>query len=182
MLTFDEPSLLEAVLDHQERLRSLGLDQIRPGDLHLTLARVGDRQSLSPQQLRELVRTATDHVGAAFSLEFHPLTGSPGAVRYSVTPWTDLVALHNTLTQVHRHLCLPGGKPTTRYRPHLGLGYQSCAREAGPVIDAVGRLRLQPPIPLTVRHVDLVELRRDPGRYTWDRLARVPLDDRHQLN
>ncbi|WP_162824141.1 2'-5' RNA ligase family protein [Peterkaempfera bronchialis] len=176
LLTFDEdPALAKSAADIQSALAPLDYDLIDAVDLHLTLTRAGSRDQLTDSEIDTLASVAVGRLGPAFELTAHPLAGSAGAVRYSVTPWTPVVALHATLSALHHELGLPGGKSTERFRPHLGVAYSRGERAAQPVIDTVASLRALPPVDLTIAHVDLVELRREPGRYAWDLLHRVPL-------
>ena len=176
LLTFDEdPALTKSAADIQSALAPLDYDLIDAADLHLTLTRAGSRGQITDSEIDTLASIAAGRLGPAFELTAHPLAGSAGAVRYSVTPWTPVIALHATLSTVHDELGLPGGKPTARFRPHLGVAYSRGEGAAQPVIDTVATLRALPPVDLTIAHVDLVELRREPGRYAWDLLHRIPL-------
>ncbi|MHA6757876.1 2'-5' RNA ligase family protein [Streptacidiphilus sp. PAMC 29251] len=176
LLTFNGNSeLADSARTLQHALARTSLDLIRPADLHLTLTRAGRRSDITEQQIDALAEKAEGRLGPPFTLTAHPLTGSAGAVRYSVVPWTPLIALHTALTRFQEELGLPGGKPTERFRPHLGLAYSKTVQAAQPLIDAVSSLRSHPPVTLDITHVDLVELRREPGRYTWDRFHCLPL-------
>ena len=176
LLTFDEdPALTKSATDIQSALAPLDYDLIDTADLHLTLTRAGSRDQLSDSEIDKLASIAAGRVGPAFELTAHPLAGSAGAVRYSVTPWSPVIALHATLSILHDELELPGGKSTARFRPHLGVAYSRGEGVAQPVIDTVATLRALPPVDLAIAHVDLVELRREPGRYAWDLLHRIPM-------
>jgi len=166
LLTF-EPDLALATTTRRlhRALARPGLDLIQPADLHITLTRVGQRAEVTERQTEALAKAAIGRLGPQFTLTAHPLAGSAGAIRYSVTPWRPLLLLHDTLTQLHDELHLPGGKPTVRFRPHLGVAYSNTPQAARPLIEVVSRLRDQPPVTLHIGHVDLVELRREPGRY-----------------
>ncbi len=159
----------------QEALAGHDLDLIAADGLHITVLRVGDRELVRPDLLPRLVDAATALELPAFDLEVRPLAGSRGAVRFSVGPWGPLVDLHHALTRLGEELGVPGGRPTSGFRPHLGLGYNSAERPAGPLIQAVAALRGLPAVHTVATDVELVELRREPGRYVWKTLARVPL-------
>ncbi|WP_031066261.1 2'-5' RNA ligase family protein [Streptomyces sp. NRRL WC-3742] len=159
----------------QAALTGLGLDPIPTGGLHITVLRVGDRKLVQPDLLRRLTADARALRLRPFSLELRPLAGSPGAVRLSVGPWGPLIGLHHALTRLGQSLGIPGGRPTDEYRPHLGIGYNPIERPAAAVVEAVAALRTLPAVHTVVDTVALVELRREPGRYAWDTIARVPL-------
>lgn len=103
------------------------------------------------------------------------MAGSTGAIRFSITPWTPLVKLHAALHRAGQRTGVPGGKPSSLFRPHLGILYNNRDRHAAPVIDAVALLRNRPAVTLPVREVDLVELRRDGRTYRWRVLHSAPL-------
>ncbi|MFJ4151960.1 2'-5' RNA ligase family protein [Streptomyces galbus] len=176
MLTFPgQQELIEATHHCQQQIAEPALDLVPSDGLHVTVAKVGDTAALHPADVEELVRRAHIAVPSSFALTAHPLAGSRGAVRFSITPWTPLVRLHKTLATTGQAVGVPGGKPTAAFRPHLGIAYNNCDRPAGPVIERVALLRANPAIAMRIQHVDLVELRREGAAYRWDVIRRVPL-------
>ncbi|WDN55982.1 2'-5' RNA ligase family protein [Streptomyces clavuligerus] len=131
---------------------------------------VPHRTGGTPEQLAGLARTVSEHAPRAFTLSAHPLTGSRGAVRHSLTPWTPLLRLHTVLTAAARHHGLPTCRPTAGFRPHLGIAYNNRERDACPVIDAAAELRTLPAVPLSIDRAELVELRREGPTYRWNPL------------
>ncbi len=182
MLTFpDSPELLSRARHCQDELAHLRMDRVPEDGLHVTLTRIGDTDQVSATQVRRL----TDLVGElplhAFRIAAHPMAGSRGAVRFTLTPWSQLVRLHAALSAAGQQAGVPGGKPTSAFRPHLGIQYNNQDRPAMPVIDSVARLRGLPPVRLDITSVDLVELRRTGGShpaYRWDVVRSVPLRPR----
>ncbi|MFD9591676.1 2'-5' RNA ligase family protein [Kitasatospora sp. NPDC059973] len=176
MLTFDgERALTDRAAQCQHALADLGLDQVPPDGLHVTVLRIGDASAVAPATVDALAEKVAGLALPRLPLLAHPLAGSRGAVRFSVTPWTGLVALHAALAQAGRKLGVPGGSSTARFRPHLGIAYNPVERDAWPVVEAVGSLRFLAPVAVTARAVDLVELRRDQSAYRWTVRRRVPL-------
>lgn len=176
MLTFrEQQELIDAASYCQRRLAGLALDLTPPDGLHVTMAKVGDTAEVRPSEVRELVRRCRTAVPEAFSVSAHPLAGSRGAVRFSLTPWTPLVRLHEALTTTGQTVGVPGGKPTAVFRPHLGIAYNNHDRAAAPVIERVAALRARPAVTVRVEHIDLVKLRCEGAQYRWDVLHRVPL-------
>jgi 2'-5' RNA ligase len=176
MLTFPgEQELIAEALHCQGHLDSLGLDPVPPDGLHLTMAKIGNVNDFTPGVIDKLAVRAAAETGAGFSMGVYPLTGSRGAVRFSVAPWAPLVGLYEALTRVNRSAGLSGGRATTAFRPHLGIAYNNRDRSAAPVIEQVSLLRGRPALALRIGTVDLVELRREGTAYRWDVLHRVPL-------
>ncbi|RSS82535.1 2'-5' RNA ligase family protein, partial [Streptomyces sp. WAC02707] len=103
------------------------------------------------------------------------LAGSRGAVRFSLTPWRPMIHLHAALSTVGDQARIPGGSPTSSFRPHLGIAYNNQARPAAPVVDAVAPLRSLPPAALDITSVELVELRRQDRTYRWRTVHSAPL-------
>ncbi|QDN54315.1 2'-5' RNA ligase family protein (plasmid) [Streptomyces sp. S1D4-20] len=171
MLTFSgTPSLLSHVRHCQSELAHLGMDAVPNDVLHVTMPRIGNINQVTAAQIDHLVTLAEHAPLERFHLFAHPLTGSRGAVRFTLSPWTPLVRLYAVLSDIGREAGVPGGKPTAAFRPHLGLQYNNRDRPAEPVIEAVAHLRSLPPVVVDIAAVDLVELRRTSGAqraYRW---------------
>jgi hypothetical protein len=179
MLTFpDSPHLISTARHFQDALAPLGMDPIPANGLHVTMPRIGNTTQVSSACIQQLAALAGQLPLEPFSVAAHPLAGSRGAVRFTLSPWTPLVRLHASLSELGRRVGVPGGRPTAAFRPHLGLMYSNRDHPAGPVIEHVDRLRALPPVLLDVTCVDLVELRRSdrPHRaYYWSVLHRIGL-------
>lgn len=175
LLAFRDVPLLDALASHcQEALSPLGLDPVRAGWRHVTLARVGS-PAVDGAQFRGLSETAQGLLPGAFTLRATPLAGSRGAVRLTLSPWEPLVELHGALVSASASAGLPTGKPTAYFRPHLSLAYNNRQRDAAPVIETVASLRRLTPIDLHVANVQLVELYRHGTEYRWEVLQSLPL-------
>lgn len=179
MLTFpDSPALIDRARYCQKELAHLGMDPIPDDGLHVTMLQIGDTANVSKDQVRILGELSERLPLNQFQLLAHPLAGSRGAVRFSLSPWTPLVRLHAALYAVGLRAGVPGGAATTSFRPHLGIQYNNRGRPAGPVIDSVAPLRALPPVHLDITSVDLVELRQTTGTpraYCWTVVRTVPL-------
>jgi 2'-5' RNA ligase len=171
------PQLVSRAWHCQQELIHLGMDLIPPDGLHVTVIGIGDRGEVSLTCIDQLARYVRELQLRSFRLSAHPLAGSRGALRFSLTPWTPLVRLHAALAEAGRIAGVPGGKPTKIYRPHLGIAYNNRDRQARPVIEAASQLRTLPAASLSVTQLDLVELRRENSAYRWDTLHSVPLGD-----
>ncbi|MFI7174784.1 2'-5' RNA ligase family protein [Streptomyces spororaveus] len=177
MVTFAGASgLVDEALSCQNALAELAMDPVPADGLHITMAKIGNRGQVTGPQLGALAGSVRGTLGRPFRLLAHPMAGSRGAIRFTLTPWTELVALHAALTQAGTRAGVPGGRGTPLFRPHLGILYNNRDREAATPIQAVAALRSRSPVELTVNAVQLVELRRDARAYRWDTLHELALD------
>ena len=175
LLTISDSAFIAHARRCQSLVRHLRFDEIAPDGFHLTLGRVGIADTLSERQIRNLVATVRAKAPPAFALTAIPLTGSRGAFRYSVAPWTPIVELHHVLVSSSEACGLPAMTPTARLRPHVGIGYANRTLSAVIARNAVLPLRSQPSVALRVETADLVEMRRESGAYKWRLLHRVRL-------
>ncbi|WP_083883768.1 2'-5' RNA ligase family protein [Nocardia higoensis] len=177
-LTFDDTQLVELAVRCQKELTGDGIDFVPPDGLHLTLLKAGRSVDLSEAQLSTIVETARRRLTtiSPFDLDVGPLTGSRSALRFSVTPWSDLLELHRALREATATSRPHGAlSETTRFRPHLGIGYINTPQSAMQLIDEVATLRDLPPVTVSVTEVRLVQLRREDRRYRWTDRAVVVL-------
>lgn len=176
MLTFPgEAELIEEALACQAAIQDGGFDLVPADGLHVTMPKVADASQMDRGKLASLVAVAAERVPAAFDMQVGPLTGSPGALRYSVAPWEPLVELHAALAEANAQAQAPGDGSTASFRPHLGIAYNAEPRPTAPVVGWVAALRERPPVRVTVSRVELVELRRQCAVYRWDVIASLPL-------
>lgn len=176
MLAFpEERDLVAQARSCQHALAGLGMDEVPDDGLHITMNKIGDCADVAPGTVDSLAELAHGTLGNSFEIRAEPMAGSTGAIRFSITPWTPLVKLHAALHRAGQRTGVPGGKPSSLFRPHLGILYNNRDRHAAPVIDAVAPLRNRPAVTLPVREVDLVELRRDGRTYRWHVLHNLPL-------
>jgi 2'-5' RNA ligase len=176
MLTFPHvPPLRDCARHCQEALLGFGMDLIPEDGLHVTMAGIGDTDVVIEHEVGRLAKLAEEQSPESFQMLAHPLAGSRGALRFSLSPWTPLMRLHAALSEVARRTGVPGCRPTSAFRPHLGIAYNNRDRPAAPVIDAVANLRSLSPVVLDVTTVDLVELGRDGATYRWNVVHRLPL-------
>ncbi|MEU0110614.1 2'-5' RNA ligase family protein [Streptomyces sp. NPDC006251] len=176
LLTFSSPLLVDHAQHCQAAVRHLGFDEIDKEGLHLTLGRIGLADALSRAQLKNLASAAgRQRLPHGFALSAIPMTASRGAVRYSVAPWTPVLALHAELAQASRAVGLPPLSATAHLRPHLGIAYCNRTLPASEVRAAIEPLRMLPPVQLFVDRVQIVEMWRVEGAYRWQVVEEIPL-------
>ncbi|MFJ3639270.1 2'-5' RNA ligase family protein [Streptomyces sp. NPDC090108] len=165
----DQIPQLQAAISH------LPYDPIPDDGIHLTLGRIGDTETTSLRAVHELLGAIRAGMSTAFDLTAIPITASRGAVRYSIAPWTPLLALHAHLAQATAGAGLGLMKPTSHLRPHVGVAYSSRRCPAADVRTVLAPLRKLPPSTLHVTKVDLVMMRREADAYRWDTVEEAPL-------
>ncbi|MET8768475.1 2'-5' RNA ligase family protein [Streptomyces sp. NPDC004658] len=176
LLTISDSAFIAHARRCQSFVRHLQFDEIAPDGFHLTLGRVGVVDMLNDEgQMEGLVATVQAKAPPAFVLTAVPLTGSRGALRYSVAPWTPILELHQVLVTASEACGLPSMAPTARLRPHIGIGYANRPLPAAVARNAVLPLRSLPPATLTIDRADLVEMWREPGAYKWRIIHSVQL-------
>lgn len=157
----------------QAVLPKTGLSHIDPANMHLTVRRLGNVESVPNADLDGAARAMIQHCRTAnpFRLRVMPLAGSPGAVRFSVAPWSPLLDLW-------RGAAIPGAgdpAPLKHYRPHIGIAYSNQVQAAKPLTTAMQQARALPPVETVIGELQLVELYRTDHQYRWHTLERIPL-------
>ncbi|WP_424991600.1 2'-5' RNA ligase family protein [Nocardia nova] len=104
------------VRECQERLDPTHLSMVPLDGLHMTLAKVGAADNVTPSVLPRFAAAAEKRlIGVSpFSISVGPLAGSPSAIRFSVAPWEQLIDLHGRLREsVVSVRPTPAPKPTS---------------------------------------------------------------------
>lgn len=191
MITFEEDELVEHVRACQNDLIQAGLvphslDLVAPDAVHLTIGRVAFTDEISYEEARTISADAAarssmpDESLFSFDLRIGPLTGSRGAIRFSVSPWTPLLALHAYLTTITEK-CLGARSVmnTDTFRPHIGIAYAHSTiglDRVRPVLENL-RSRIGPTVP--VRRASLVQMERDGHSYIYREMSGFDLAKYH---
>lgn len=174
MITLDEqPRAIDLSQRCQEFLPTDGLDLIPPESLHLTVRRFGYADEVDNKHLAAAVNHVGEHCEMTnpFQLQLVPLAGSPGAIRFSVAPWSPLLALHRAVSAASGY---GEGDPLIVYRPHVGIAYSNRPQPSGPFVEAARGARSTLPSEIVIDELHLVELSRFDRQYRWHVLERLP--------
>lgn len=177
-LTVDHaPAVVRQAQECQQAIRHLELDNVPPDGLHVTVARIADVTEVPARKLTELLAAAERRCRdvAPFTVRAMPLSGSRGAIRFSLAPWRPLWDLHDAVRNACTDVGITKVKPTASFRPHLGVAYCNRSMPAAPVQQAVASIRTLPQVDFPVTDVRLVELRRGRRRYEWKTLSTISL-------
>jgi 2'-5' RNA ligase len=153
------------------------LDLVPRELLHMTVQRIGAVGEISEQDLADISLAAERRMKnvEAINISVGPLAGSKGAVRFTVTPWTNIVNLRQKLIEATRdvlHNLVDRG-----WRPHVSIAYNGMSRPAAPLIDLISDLRSTPPARVSINEVQLVQLMRSGRVYRWNEISRIPFGD-----
>jgi 2'-5' RNA ligase len=175
-LTFDSLQLARLAKQCQNDLKLSYLDPVPLNSLHLTLPKIGWSDEITDDELRRITETARELCLELrkFRLNVGPLSGSRGAVRFSVSPWRPLQSLSERLrsavTSVRGTNC---NEP--EFRPHIGIAYCNQVIPTDELMTRIERLRSLPPVEVAVDRVKLVRLRRQDKTYAWSTISKLPL-------
>jgi 2'-5' RNA ligase len=180
-ITFDSAADLEALTEKcQKQLRGLPhLDLVPPDLIHLTVKRVAFTDEIDVDEALAVAGAAAPRLAqiSPIALKIGPLTGSTGAVRFSVAPNQPVVEVRAAVRAAAAEVLGSAEVPRLlpHFVPHVSIAYSNAVAAAEPIIERVQRLRSLAPAYVAVRRVELVELRREQSRYLWTRLADLRL-------
>jgi 2'-5' RNA ligase len=151
------------------------LDPVPVEWLHLTLCRVGPVERVAAEALSDIAAATAKRVEGRrpIRLSVGPLAGSAGAVRFTVSPWDQLLHLQEQLVAARDAVL--GAGPNNGLRPHVSIAYNARRRAAAPVIKRVRELRDEPSTEIEVSNLDLVVLTRSGRTYKWRPAHRLDL-------
>lgn len=179
-LTFGESSVIvEAAQTVQADLHQAPVACCPPESLHQTMPGVATRDELSDaevENIRNSIRAAIREY-PAFELSIDGFEADIEGMFLITKPRASLESLHAVL---HKAISDGWGRSADGEAgdvyPHITIAYANAVGDASPLMAAAekhkelqGRTR--------VAHVDLVWLRREPGRYAWDLVERFPLQE-----
>jgi len=171
-LTFANPDLVNLANYGQQFLKDLPFDPVPLDGLHLTIARVGSADEISPKCASEILAAARRAIFdlVPIQLAIGPLTGSRGAVRFTVAPWGPLIEIHDRLLGATQEV-LGGsyGHPKGQIRPHVGIAYCNGSTKVKPIVELLKSGRERPTVTVEVPAVELVVLCRAVREYRWAR-------------
>jgi 2'-5' RNA ligase len=154
------------------------LDPVPLDGLHLTVGRIGFTDEVTADTATAVAGEASAecHDLGPIELLVGPLAGSRGALRFSVSPWLPLMALHQRLTDATRRVL--GSRSvmdTDRFRPHLSIAYANTTVSVASLIPKMEHLRSIPPVAMTVASAALVELYREGSSYRYSEMHSTSL-------
>jgi len=177
-LTFEEHTELQSLASKcQQAISFPYYDLTPPRDLHMTLDKIAFDGDLTPDQLHriEAIAARTCREIQPFDVTIGPLSGTPGAIGFSVFPIQPIDELRNKLRQAT--LSIYPEAPVTRseFHPHIAIAYANSDVPAAEAIAALNELNTAAFLNVTVEEGALVLLKRHQRSYAWQPISRVPL-------
>jgi hypothetical protein len=126
-LTFqDNPQLEALALACQQAIVSPLFDLVPVDELHMTIDRVGFMDDVTNEAVRAIGDAAERECRSTgpFPCTLGPLAGSPGAVRFSASPWRPIVVVRDALRRATRSV-LPMPNRTRAVQATCGIGYSN---------------------------------------------------------
>ncbi|MEC3952868.1 2'-5' RNA ligase family protein [Nocardia sp. CDC153] len=177
-LTFRDPELIQLARHCNDTLNLNDVDFVPLDGLHITMLRIADLDEVKPEDVEAIADIAKPKLNEfePFSLEVGPLAGSRGAIRFTVSPWTELFNLHQIVRKSTRQILPSIPLATTEnFRPHLGIGYSNRKQDAKPIIDQISTIRDLKTATVQVDSIKIVKLRRESQAYRWNDAATLEL-------
>lgn len=161
----------------QAQLDRRVFDPVPQGSLHVTLGRVAFTDEIARAAALAAANAAAPRCAelSPFTLTIGPLAGSRGALRFTVAPWTPLLAINDRLvvatSAVFGEQIIMDGR---NFRPHLSIAYAHTSVPMPTLLPVLKQLRKLPTIAMDVRSVALVELHRVGRTYRYNTLVSLP--------
>lgn len=168
----EDTGVLSLAAECQRDLVSPALDHVPPGNLHMTMSRVGFTDEVSLGEVRARVEEARQRISglAPFGVQVGPLAGSDGAVRLGVVPQKPLTALRSTFFDS------PAVAAAESFVPHITVAYVNRSVPAEEIVAQVRDIRGRvSPETTVIASAHLVLLRREQRSYAIATLEQVPL-------
>jgi len=174
----EEPEIRALAARCQSAVAGPHLDLVDLNDLHMTLESIAFSDEINTAGLRAVRRLARQRLANVNSFEIvvGPLSGSSGALSFSVSPHAKLDRLRSGLLQASQEAGYAVDRSRSRpFRPHIGIGYCNRTIEARKIVEQVRALRRLPRVTVQAGEVALVSLTRNERSYSWTVVDRLRL-------
>jgi 2'-5' RNA ligase len=175
-LTFEDCHELQSLARKCQKAISFPYyDLTPPRDLHMTLDKIAFDGDLTLDQLHriEAIAACACREIQPFDVTIGPLSGTPGAIGFSVSPIQPIRELRNKLRQAT--LSVYPEAPVTRseFHPHIAIAYANSDVPAAEAIAALNELNTVAFLKVTIEEGALVLLKRHQRSYAWQAVSRV---------
>jgi 2'-5' RNA ligase len=179
-LTFaDDTAVCDLAARAQQALAFPYYDPIPPHGLHMTIDRIAPEGGVTAAQLDSVSAVARMACQAIppFRIRLGELSGTRGAIGFTVTPVAQISQLRDTLRAATLSARPDAAATSEEMIPHITIAYGNTdGVPAAEAIAAVEKLNAsRPRAEATVRQAAVVLLERGRRSYTWELLSQVPL-------
>jgi 2'-5' RNA ligase len=177
LLTFeDNPELRDLATRCADQLSDLPYDVVTPRGLHLTIERIGMTSAISLEAVHAIadIVESTPPVGT-FEVHAGWLCGTPGALGFLVYPRAPIDSIVEGVRAAAKLVSPATVFEESSSHPHITIGYANARRDIEDLFHVVENLHRLPPVKVAINSIDLVELSRHRGHYSWTLLRRITL-------
>ena len=179
-LTFgDDTAVCDLAARAQQALAFPYYDPVPPHGLHMTIDRIAPEGGITAAQLNSVTVVARLACQAIppFRIRLGELSGTRGAIGFTVTPVAPINKLRDTLRAATLSARPDAAATSEEMIPHVTIAYGNTdGVPAADVIAAVETLNAsRPRAEVTIRQAAVVLLERHQRSYAWESLSRVPL-------
>ncbi|PTA42981.1 2'-5' RNA ligase family protein [Micromonospora sp. RP3T] len=179
-ITFDnQPALYDLAATYRTALAEMPSLTLIPDQwLHLTMQGVGFADEIQPADLNQLAEETRNLLAAvpAFEVKFGSVVVVDEAIVMPAEPPQPVQELRRlTRTAIGRVFGeeqVP--ENAEKFRPHVSVAYLTADGPSAPYIETVSRAKVEQ-APVTITHVDLIEMHRDQQMYEWRTVEALPL-------
>jgi 2'-5' RNA ligase len=179
-LTFaDDTTICDLATRAQQALAFPYYDPVPPDGLHMTIGRIAPEGGITAAQLNSVSAVASLACQAIppFRIRLGELSGTRGAIGFTVTPVAPISQLRDTLRAATMSVRPDGAATREEMIPHITIAYGNTdgvpAADAIAAVETLNASKLRAEV--TVRQTAVVLLERCQRSYTWELLLQVPL-------
>jgi 2'-5' RNA ligase len=158
------------------------LDMVPRDLLHLTIEGVGFADRLFESEARAIAALVEEEFKdvPTFTLKVGPLTGSAGAVRFSVHPHEPLNEFRAGILQARGsgNSDFEGNAAKRNFVPHVSIAYCNAPTPVRNILPVVEGLRQLGHVQVSIDALKFVELRRIERTYVWEVIDSIELGPR----
>jgi 2'-5' RNA ligase len=154
-------------------------DLVPPQGLHMTLDRIAPEGGITGVQLNAVAAAArlACQTVSPFRITLGKLSGTRGAVGFTVTPAERVQKLVAALRAATLSVCPDASVTSHEVQPHVTIAYGNT--DNVPAVDAIAAVEKlnasAPTAKVVIEEAELVLLERRERSYVWERVSRIPL-------
>ena len=175
----DDTAVCDLAARAQQALAFPYYDPVPPHGLHMTIDRIAPEGGITagPVELISAIARLACQAIPPFRIRLGELSGTRGAIGFTVTPVAPISQLRDTLRAATLSVRPDAAATREEIIPHVTIAYGNTdgvpAAEAIAAVETLNAAR--PRAEVTIRQSSVVLLERRQRSYAWESLSRVPL-------